>query len=93
MPFEKTFEELEQLSNFNFEPQQRNENVERLGTIIRELSILNNFAFDYDDTKDNNGVEFDDLRQDEFGISFPAEKLLQNTESMFNCYQIPKILE
>ncbi|MDR1753617.1 MAG: aspartyl/glutamyl-tRNA amidotransferase subunit C [Eubacterium sp.] len=87
------FKQLAELSKLKFSESESQKLIDELTGFIKLSDILKDFNQDYSDKKDDNTINFRDLRPDVAGFSYSPEKLLSNTESIDNCYQIPKLLE
>jgi Asp-tRNA(Asn)/Glu-tRNA(Gln) amidotransferase C subunit len=90
-----TFELLCEASQLSFShyPEEKRENFkQRLDCMIEFAGAVKNFDCVFDETA-GESVSLDDLREDITFPSLPAEKLLANTEPLFDCYVIPKIME
>lgn len=89
----KTIQHLCELSKLNYDEAGLEKVMGEMGDIIDLMDEIKSFDLTYDDTKDNNSIAFGDTREDKAKPSFPAEKLLQNTESTDGCYVVPKVVE
>ncbi len=89
----KTIEHLCELSKLNYDEQELPKVMAEMSDIIDLMDTIKSFDLIYDDTKDNNSIKFSDTRADISKESFPAEKLLSNSESRDNCYVVPKVVE
>lgn len=88
-----TLSHLCDLSKLNFSDDEKERVMTEMGDIIALMDTIQDFDIVYDDTKDNNQIAFDDLREDKAGESFPTEKLLSNTQPRDDCYALPKMME
>ena len=88
-----TLSHLCDLSKLNFSDAEKESVMDEMGDIIGLMDTIQEFDLIYDDTKDNNQINFNDLRNDVSNESYPTEKLLQNTEPRDNCYALPKMME
>ncbi|MCL2639151.1 MAG: aspartyl/glutamyl-tRNA amidotransferase subunit C [Oscillospiraceae bacterium] len=88
-----TFEVLCEASQLSFADTEKENFMERLSSIIEFTEIIKNIDADSSSIEPQNSVSLGDLREDTALPSFPAEKLLANTEPLFDCYVIPKIME
>ena len=88
-----TLTHLCELSKLNFTEEEKNNVIEEMGDIINLMDTIKDFDVTYDDTKDNNQINYADVREDVPMPSFDTEKLQQNTESRDNCYVVPKMME
>jgi aspartyl/glutamyl-tRNA(Asn/Gln) amidotransferase C subunit len=87
-----TFELLCEASQLSFPDEEKAEFIQRMDSIIEFTSVVKNIDCDYKED-DSAAVSLSDLREDTITASLPAEKLLANTEPLFDCYVIPKIME
>ena len=88
-----TLTHLCELSKLNFTEEEKNNVIEEMGDIINLMDTIKDFDVTYDDTKDNNQINYVDVREDVPMPSFDTEKLQQNTEARDNCYVVPKMME
>lgn len=88
-----TLTHLCELSKLNFTEEEKNNVIEEMGDIINLMDTIKDFDVTYDDTKDNNQINYADVREDVPTPSFDTEKLQQNTEARDNCYVVPKMME
>ncbi|MDR2558393.1 MAG: hypothetical protein LBC86_02450 [Oscillospiraceae bacterium] len=86
------FELLCEASQLCFADDEKADFMERLGSLIKFASVKN-IDCDFNDEETVNSVSLGDLREDAALPSLPTEKLLANTEPLFNCFVIPKIME
>jgi Asp-tRNA(Asn)/Glu-tRNA(Gln) amidotransferase C subunit len=66
---------------------------ERLNSMAEFAGSVKNINCDLNAANDAGTVSLCDLREDTAQASLPPEKLLANTEPLFDCYVIPKIME
>lgn len=88
-----TLNHLCDLSKLNFSEDEKTVVMKEMSEIINLMDTVKGFDVTYDDTKDNNTIEFEQLREDVAENSFPTEKLLSNTISQDNCYVVPKLVD
>ncbi|MCL1902834.1 MAG: aspartyl/glutamyl-tRNA amidotransferase subunit C [Oscillospiraceae bacterium] len=88
----KIFDELAELSKFDFSETEKNKLSEELSDIINFVGKVKDFSGDYDDTLEN-GVAYSDLRDDVEISTASVEQLLSNTNSDKNCYIIPRVID
>lgn len=89
----KTLEHLCELSKLDFNDAEKERMLTDMSMVVELMDTIKDFNLTYDDTADLNEIGLKDLREDVRLGSFPAETLMQNTESRDNCYVIPKMLE
>ena len=89
----KTFELLCEASQLSFKENERESMTQALNSLIEFTSAVKQYDCVYDPDKGINRVSLSDLREDVPEPSCPPEKLLANTEALFDCYVIPKIME
>ena len=89
----KTIAHLCDLSKLNYTDEGIEKVMGEMEEIIKLMDRVKEIDVTYDDTADNNSISYDMLRKDEANPSFPAEKLLSNTEPAENCYVVPKMVE
>ncbi len=89
----KTIQHLCELSKLNYDEDGLKKVMGEMSDIIDLMDTIKSFDLTYDDTKDNNSISFNDVREDEAQPSFPTEKLLANAENTENCYVVPKVVE
>lgn len=87
------FDALCEASQLSFSESEKEKMILNLNSLVEFTDSVRNFDDVYDDTKDTESVSFNDLRDDVCLPSYTPEKLLANTESLFECYIIPKIME
>jgi len=87
-----TFNLLCEASQLSFTEEEKPEFLQRMDSMIEFTSVVKNIDCDYNEG-DFPAVRLSDLREDITAPSLPAEKLLANTEPLFDCYVIPKIME
>ena len=85
--------EASQLSFDNVPAEEKESFIQRLDSLIEFSGIVKSIDCASDGAEDFGSVAFGDLREDIAVESFPTEKLLANTEPLFDCYVIPKIME
>ncbi|MCL2036347.1 MAG: aspartyl/glutamyl-tRNA amidotransferase subunit C [Oscillospiraceae bacterium] len=88
----KTFARLSELSKFDFTEEGGARFNSELNEIAEFVSKVCDFGGEYDDIADNNHVTFSQLREDVSVSTATPEQLLANTESLNNCYIIPKVI-
>jgi len=88
-----TFKLLSEASQLSFSDDTKDEFISRLDSLIEFAGIVKQYDCDYDSAENFGSVALGDLREDSAKESFPTEKLLANTEPLFDCYVIPKIME
>lgn len=86
---------IAELSKLSFTDEESEAMAEQMGDIITLMDTIRSIDIQYDDTKDKNEIAYDMLREDKAAESFPAERLLQNTETGGDgdCYVLPKMME
>ncbi|MCH5324781.1 MAG: Asp-tRNA(Asn)/Glu-tRNA(Gln) amidotransferase subunit GatC [Eubacterium sp.] len=89
----KTIDHLCELSKLNYTDEEKQKVMEEMGAIIELMDTVKEIDLTYDDTKDNNSIEYSAVRKDEAKPSFPTDKLLSNTEPQDDCYVVPKMVE
>lgn len=89
----KTIQHLCQLSKLNYKDDALERVMTEMTDIINLMDGIKSFDLSYDDTKDNNSISFDEVREDTAQPSFPADKLLANAQSRDNCYVVPKVVD
>ena len=90
-----TFDALCEASQLSFTDSEKEEflNGPRgLNSLIEFAGIVKQYDCVYD-VNATVGVSLSALREDKAANSFPPEELLANTEAMFDCYAIPKLME
>lgn len=88
-----TIQHLCGLSKLNYDDTALEKVMGEMTDIIDLMDTIKSFDLTYDDTKDNNSINFCETREDIAQPSFPAEKLLANADSRDNCYVVPKVVE
>jgi Asp-tRNA(Asn)/Glu-tRNA(Gln) amidotransferase C subunit len=91
-----TFELLcsaSQLSFASFPEEETEAFRQRLDCMIEFSSAVKDIDCDLKLAESTDGVKLSDLRGDTAKESLPPGKLLSNTEPLFDCYVIPKIME
>ena len=90
-----TFNLLCEASQFSFPDTEKENFIQELEAMIGFAAVIKEFGNDreYDSANDRVHVSINDLREDAAIPSYPAEKLLENTEPLFDCYVIPKLME
>ena len=89
----KTIDHLCDLSKLNYTDEGKEKVMGEMSAIIELMDTVKEFDVVYDDTKDNNSISYDEVRKDVAKPSFPAEKLLRNTQPSDNCYVVPKMVD
>lgn len=89
----KTLDHLSELSKLNFSEDEKTTYISQMNSIIELMDTIKNFDVVYDDTKDGNEINYNEVREDIACNSFETEKLLANTEPQDNCYVVPKMME
>lgn len=86
---------IAELSKLSFTDDESARMIKQMSDIITLMDTIKEIDIQYDDTKDNNQIEYSQLREDKAEESFPTEKLLQNTQpgGDDNCYALPKMME
>ena len=92
---EQKFANLATLCKFDFCETEQVKFTEDLNGIVEFVGKVKEFDGQYDDTADNNQVNFDDLREDVAVVTATPEQLLANcnTQSDNNCYIIPRVID
>ena len=88
-----TFGLLCEASQLSFKDGEKESFMRELDSLIEFAGAVRKHDCVYDDAGDADCVTINDLREDNTGEPFPTEKLLENTESLFDCYIIPKLME
>jgi Asp-tRNA(Asn)/Glu-tRNA(Gln) amidotransferase C subunit len=91
-----TFEllcEASQLSFASFPEEETDAFRQRLDSMIEFASAVKNIDCGLNGDDDLPGISLNDLREDTALPSLPPGKLLINTQPLFDCYVIPKIME
>ncbi|MDR2531344.1 MAG: aspartyl/glutamyl-tRNA amidotransferase subunit C [Oscillospiraceae bacterium] len=88
-----TFNLLCEASQISFPEAEKEDFMRRLDSIIDFAGAVKQFDCDCSTGEDLGSVRLDDLREDTAAQSLPPEKLLANTQPLFNCYVIPKLME
>lgn len=90
-----TLDHIAELSKLSFTDEETEKMIDQMSDIITLMDTIRDIDIQYDDTKDNNEIAYERLREDKAGESFPAERLLQNTEAGGDgdCYVLPKMME
>ena len=86
-----TFTSLCDASQLSFAGADKDSFIQSLDRMIDFFGIVKNY--DAGCVYEPVAVGLNDLRNDAALPSYPAESLLQNTEPLFDCYVIPKIME
>ena len=89
----KTFELLCEASQLSFKESEKAGFMQSLDSLIEFTSVVKQYDCAYNPDENINLVPLNDLRKDVAEPSCPPEKLLANTEALFDCYVIPKIME
>ena len=89
----KTIDHLCNLSKLNYTDEGKEKVMGEMSAIIELMDTVKEFDVVYDDTKDNNSISYDEVRKDVAKPSFPAEKLLSNTQPSGTCYVVPKMVD
>ncbi|MCL2697406.1 MAG: hypothetical protein FWE74_04935 [Oscillospiraceae bacterium] len=87
-----TFKLLCEASQLSFTDDEAAGFRERLDSLI-EFADIKSISCDMSSAIEMNSVSLGDLREDTALPSLPPEKLLANTEPLFDCYVIPKMME
>lgn len=88
-----TIQHLCELSRLRYEGEELVRVMDEMTDIVALMDAIKEFDLTYDDTKDNNSIFFNEVREDVPKDSFPREKLLANAESSDNCFVVPKVVE
>lgn len=90
-----TLDHIAELSKLSFTDDETERMIEQMSDIITLMDTIRDIDIQYDDTKDNNQIPYAQLREDRAEASFPAEKLLGNTQAGGDgdCYVLPKMME
>lgn len=90
-----TLDHIAELSKLSFTDDETEKMIEQMSDIITLMDTIRDIDIQYDDTKDNNQIPYAQLREDRAEESFPAGKLLSNTQAGGDgdCYVLPKMME
>ncbi len=88
-----TLRHLCSLSRLNYDESELEQLSKDMTDIVNLMDGIKEFDLTYDDTKDNNSISFNEVREDVAQPSYPTEKLLQNAKSIDNCFVVPKVVE
>ena len=89
----KTIQHLCELSKLNYDDEALEKVASEMTDIISLMDGIKEFDLSYDDTKDNNSISFGEVREDIVKPSFSPEKLMQNAQSVDDCYVVPKVVD
>ena len=89
----KTIQHLCTLSRLRYDDEALIKVMEEMTDIVALMDNIKEFDLAYDDTKDNNGISFSEVREDIPQESFPRKKLLANAKNSDDCYIVPKVVE
>lgn len=89
----KTIQHLCELSKLNYDEAGLEKVMGEMSDIIDLMDTIKSFDLTYDDTKDNNSISLNEVREDIAQPSFPTKKLLSNAENNGSCYVVPKVVE
>lgn len=89
----KTLIHLSNLGKINFTDEELNRFGSEMSEIIALMDKIKEIDITYDDTKDNNAISFNDLREDIAIESYPVDELLKNAEHIDDCYIVPKVVD
>lgn len=89
----KTFDLLCEASQFSFRAEEKEEFMQIFNSMIEFVGTVKQYDCVYNPDEGINRISMSDLREDSAQASYPPEKLLENTEALFDCYVIPKIME
>jgi len=90
-----TFNLLCEASQLSFPDAEKERFMQSLTSMIEFAGIVKQFGVDcdYDAAKDYPPVSLGSLREDVATPSYLPGQLLENTEPLFDCYVIPKMME
>lgn len=89
----QTINHLCNLSKLNYSDEEKIVVMGEMSEIINLMDTVKGFDVVYDDTKDNNMINFEQVREDIPENSYPTDKLLSNTKPQNNCYVVPKMVD
>ena len=90
---QKTLHHLCSLSRLNYDESELPQLAAQMTDIVELMDGIKSFDLTYDDTRDNNSINFCETREDTPEPSFPAEKLLSNAKNVDSCFVVPKVVE
>ena len=88
-----TFELLCEASQLSFADAEKERFMRTLDSMIEFCGVVERHDSVYDLANDFRQVTINDLRWDFIEPSYPPEKLLENTEPLFDCCVIPKMMD
>jgi Asp-tRNA(Asn)/Glu-tRNA(Gln) amidotransferase C subunit len=88
-----TFDLLCEASQLSFPDAEKESFMRGLESMILFAGAVRGYDCVYDDKKDAEPVSIKDLREDKSAPSYLPGKLLENTDSLFDCCVIPKLMD